>query len=367
MAGWLSGPSEHERVEALLSPYLDGRVTPAERALVERHLPACSECSHSLATLRATVTAVREMPRVRAPRSFTLSRSMAQQPQTNPWLAPVLRAATAVATLLLVITVAGDLFMRGTSVPTAAPVAFVPLAQESGARSPVSATSQAEARELSAAPEPPVEDLMGRGGMGGGAGPGLEGGGAVPPSGVGAAVPLASPAPTQPAAAPTSVQETPTTKNADAASSVPTLTTGAQPMPAPSAAPLAASAPTTSTPAAKSSALQVPTASPMSAAPAQPPVPPQLAAPKRSATEPTPTTGAQSERAPVAPPVIAPAPPTEAAYVAPAPVTPAPSADQAQTESPAVSQTIAWRIAEGLLAVLAIVFGVAAWIVHRRS
>ena len=348
MAGWLSKPSEHERVEALLSPYLDGRVTPSERALVERHLQACSECSRGLATLRVTVTAVREMPRVRAPRSFALPRSMARQPQTNPWLVPVLRAATAVATFLLVITVAGDLFMRGMGVPTAAPVMFAPVAQKSGARSVVSATSQAEAREMSATPiEPPVEDALGRDGRGGGPEPALGGGGAVPPSGAGAVAPpapLASPAPTQPAAALTSVQVTPTTKNADAASFVPTLTVGTQPMPAPLAA---ASAPAASTPAAKLSAPQAPTASPTAAALAQPP------APKRTASEPT--------------SAIAPAQPTEAAYAAPAPVAPAPSADQAQTESQAASQSTAWRIAEGLLAVLAIAFGVTAWIVHRRS
>ena len=61
-----------------------GATSEAERALVERHLASCADCTRNLATLQATVAAVREMPRVRAPRSFALPRSMAKQPQPLP-------------------------------------------------------------------------------------------------------------------------------------------------------------------------------------------------------------------------------------------------------------------------------------------
>jgi anti-sigma factor RsiW len=36
-------------VRPLLSAYLDGEVTPAERAQVERHLAGCVECARVLA------------------------------------------------------------------------------------------------------------------------------------------------------------------------------------------------------------------------------------------------------------------------------------------------------------------------------
>src|SRR5512136_2817229 len=125
MSRWWGLANEHERVEALLSTYLDGRTSKAEQALVERHLKSCADCTRNLATLSATVTAVRQLPNVRAPRSFALSRSMAKQPRSTPWLYPLLRSATAVATLLFVIAVAGDAYTRGalfsTSAPNAAP------------------------------------------------------------------------------------------------------------------------------------------------------------------------------------------------------------------------------------------------------
>ena len=101
MARRLGRASEHERVEALLSTYLDGRTSKAERALVERHLKSCADCARNLATLSATVVAVEMMPHVRAPRSFALPRSMAKQPRSAPWLYPLLRTATAFASLFV--------------------------------------------------------------------------------------------------------------------------------------------------------------------------------------------------------------------------------------------------------------------------
>ena len=128
MARGLGRANEHERVGALLSTYLDGRASEAERALVERHLKSCANCERNLATLSATVAAVRTMPHVRAPRSFALPRSMAKQPRSTPWLYPLLRTATAFAAFLFVLVVAGDLYTRlalfSTFTPTAAPAAL---------------------------------------------------------------------------------------------------------------------------------------------------------------------------------------------------------------------------------------------------
>jgi anti-sigma factor RsiW len=156
MGGMLRRASEHERVEAMFSAYLDGRVTDSERAFVERHLEVCVDCARHLTTLRATVAAVREMPKVHAPRSFALPRSMAKQSQIAPWLYPFLRAATAVAAFLFALTVAGDLFLRS-SLTASTPVALAPTSvvmQSEALRSaqPATAPAVASAPQTSAPP-----------------------------------------------------------------------------------------------------------------------------------------------------------------------------------------------------------------------
>ena len=165
MAGLWGQMSEHERVQELFSPYLDGRVSKAERALVERHLTSCADCARDLATLRMTVAAVREMPRVRAPRSFALPRSTARQPRAASWAFPLLRGATAVATFLFAVVLGVDLFARSATLPTAAPQMAAPAVlpptlvamQPAATIAPTSAlpvpTKQAEAFAATSAPQ----------------------------------------------------------------------------------------------------------------------------------------------------------------------------------------------------------------------
>lgn len=62
-----------EQARTLLSPYLDDEVTPAERELVETVLAQSPELQTELESLQATVNLVRELPRVSAPRPFTLT------------------------------------------------------------------------------------------------------------------------------------------------------------------------------------------------------------------------------------------------------------------------------------------------------
>ncbi|HVG61731.1 MAG TPA: zf-HC2 domain-containing protein [Hyalangium sp.] len=49
----MAGNPACERFIPLLSPYIDGELTPAERVNVERHLSACKECTGRSADLRA--------------------------------------------------------------------------------------------------------------------------------------------------------------------------------------------------------------------------------------------------------------------------------------------------------------------------
>ncbi|WNG40615.1 hypothetical protein F0U61_48215 [Archangium violaceum] len=49
----MAGNPACERFVPLLSPYIDGEVSPAERVNVERHLAACRDCASRAADLRA--------------------------------------------------------------------------------------------------------------------------------------------------------------------------------------------------------------------------------------------------------------------------------------------------------------------------
>jgi anti-sigma factor RsiW len=107
--------TEHDHCQEDLSAFLDGQLTRRERARVERHLQQCATCRADLEALRGTVVLLRTMPQLRPPRSFLLpaSEAVRQRQVRREQLAYVaLRAATAVATVLLVLVVSGDMLTR---------------------------------------------------------------------------------------------------------------------------------------------------------------------------------------------------------------------------------------------------------------
>ncbi len=113
---------EHEWVEESLSAYLDGELTPAEKSRVEQHLQECQACAQNLATLRQTVSLLKELPEKRAPRSFavrpaTVKAKRAAAPPA--WGYGLLKGATALAALLLVLLVGGDLAIHFVGFPLA--------------------------------------------------------------------------------------------------------------------------------------------------------------------------------------------------------------------------------------------------------
>ncbi|MCI0478460.1 MAG: zf-HC2 domain-containing protein, partial [Anaerolineales bacterium] len=59
-------------VEERLSEYLDGTLSPQERASVEAHLKASARARASLESLRWTVNLVKQSPAPALPRQFTL-------------------------------------------------------------------------------------------------------------------------------------------------------------------------------------------------------------------------------------------------------------------------------------------------------
>ena len=59
-----------EDVRASASDLLDEEMAPRRRRLVERHLERCGPCRSFVDTLRRTVSALRRLPRRRAPDAF---------------------------------------------------------------------------------------------------------------------------------------------------------------------------------------------------------------------------------------------------------------------------------------------------------
>jgi hypothetical protein len=117
-----------EQRDELLSAYLDGELGAEERRRLETRLTQDATLRAELRALHQTVSLVRELPQVAAPRNFILSESMVARRQPAPrqesqaiptrprpriWTAPVLTAATAVVSLLFVVVLLGDLLLPG--------------------------------------------------------------------------------------------------------------------------------------------------------------------------------------------------------------------------------------------------------------
>lgn len=126
-----NGP-EHRFSQENLSAYIDQQLSASERARVERHLQACEPCREELAALRHTTALISQAPRVHAPRSFALPRSMQPiQASQRRWegLFAFARTAAVIASALMIVFLAGDvaLTLRWAStgaMPSAQPETF---------------------------------------------------------------------------------------------------------------------------------------------------------------------------------------------------------------------------------------------------
>ncbi len=103
------GLFKHRRVAGLLSSYIDGQVSRAERRVVEDHLAACDACSRELDELRRTVSLIGGLPELRPGRSYALSSAHQEDPARRPafslWAPGIAAAACAV---LLVVVISGQ-------------------------------------------------------------------------------------------------------------------------------------------------------------------------------------------------------------------------------------------------------------------
>ncbi len=143
----------------ILSAYLDRQLRPKEIVSLETRLSADPDLSAALGELQRTRDALRNLPRLRAPRNFTLTPQMVGQrsawrPRSAARLAPVFGFASALATFLLILVIVGD--WLGILAPSTAPVAQAPTrAPQVSAQQIATATLEAPAPPLlGAAPQP---------------------------------------------------------------------------------------------------------------------------------------------------------------------------------------------------------------------
>lgn len=235
-------PSYSSKDYEEFSAYLDGQLSPAEKARLDEKLNADPERRAALEEIASTRALLRNAPRYRAPRNFTISAESAQKYARRPFFGPIFafRFSAALAALSLVAALAIQL--GGTAMPAvqnlASAPASAPLASEKPAAPAATsvaglagqATATLSIQWDNTSPQtsgkgggggttganPPATFLGGVGGGGGGGGggaaesnpPAMSGSVALPPNAVGstsdnsarsAAAPTQAPA-AQPAA-----------------------------------------------------------------------------------------------------------------------------------------------------------------------
>ncbi|MSQ40365.1 MAG: hypothetical protein EXR55_01615 [Dehalococcoidia bacterium] len=144
-----SEPIRHQRVRELLSSYLDAQASERERELVERHVATCEACRRYQEELRDTVQAVRGLPQVTPPRTFTLAQAPRQRMAwaLPSWGTPL---ATATAAALFAVLILGEVtgligspVAHPTAMPSSEALSLKALVQPEAAPEPTPAASDA--------------------------------------------------------------------------------------------------------------------------------------------------------------------------------------------------------------------------------
>jgi anti-sigma factor RsiW len=121
--------NEHAWVEERLSAFVDDQLAPLEHAQLTRHLRDCARCQSSLASLRWTISLVKQAPAPTLPKMFTLP-VPAQTQRASLFGFGLARLATVLATLVLFTLIGVDAISRlGGGFAASAPAALQSAAQ----------------------------------------------------------------------------------------------------------------------------------------------------------------------------------------------------------------------------------------------
>jgi anti-sigma factor RsiW len=114
--------SDKEKEQETLTAYLDSALTPTQMIQFEQRLSVDADLRRKLEQQRQIKENLRLLPKVPAPRHFTLDPAVYGRPQFQPGfnLYPALRTATVLVAVLLVFAVSFDLFTGTVSAPDSA-------------------------------------------------------------------------------------------------------------------------------------------------------------------------------------------------------------------------------------------------------
>lgn len=112
-----------------LSSYLDGVLSARETARLEARLHEDPVLQHALDELRETINLLETLPEAKVPRNFTLTPEMVGMKE-RPRAYPVMRLATALATLAFLVVVGVDAISSTMFLRAAAPAAKEQIAME---------------------------------------------------------------------------------------------------------------------------------------------------------------------------------------------------------------------------------------------
>jgi hypothetical protein len=155
-----------------LSLFLDGQLSPAERQRLERRLEGNHALRQALIEMQQTRTLLRSMPKRRAPHNFTLSPQMVGVRERRS-VFPVMGFVSALASILFVLVLAGDLTGIFTSSTRSVALQAMPMveaaaptleaaqekrAQPESSDSPTPAETQAQEAQALKAIAPPSDE-----------------------------------------------------------------------------------------------------------------------------------------------------------------------------------------------------------------
>jgi hypothetical protein len=124
----------HRFCQANLSAFMDGQLPARDQERVREHLERCQACQWDLQALRRTVDLLHGLPRMKAPRSFQIPRSVPAPSipfWMRSWAHGALQVATGVAAAVLVVALAGSALARPARVALSEPeVAVVATSEE---------------------------------------------------------------------------------------------------------------------------------------------------------------------------------------------------------------------------------------------
>lgn len=157
--------SDKEKRQEYLAAYLDSSLSAEDRRRFEQRMEHDDALRADLEQQRIIKEAVSQLPRVRAPRSFTLDPSLYGRPSTQPGLRlyPALRVATALAMVVFIALVSIDVFVSETSSSSSITItdevaqAAEKIAEEAGVSEGVAAEIEATVARSAVLDEPAAE------------------------------------------------------------------------------------------------------------------------------------------------------------------------------------------------------------------